>query len=300
MVTSKTPEDAMDGGQAPPPKLAAVGREARASAVEAAKDMLEQVPKLLPLLGVLCYGLGLLIVDGFYKRLNTTPDAAGIGYLSVIEPAAVWAAVLAVIAVAIVMAFDVVKPYLKWLMDNILWLAITLASLATAVISIILFMGFFDFKQSALWRNAFVLLAPAMVAIVAIPLQILIKWYRNTDTRKSAWPKFFSIGFALILIVGLCFGAHEWGAVDAEKVVRGEPVDVRIFGLDMSAIGAAPVHIQAIDSSPVIKNLSADTCLLEIGSGSYNILLYNPADGDTLSVPLSDVVVISSSVPCKK
>ena len=300
MVTSKTPGDAMDDGQAPPPKLAAAGREARASAVEAAKEMLEQAPKLLPLLGVLCYGLGLLIVDGFYRRLNTTPDAAGIGYLSVIEPAAVWAAILAIIAVAIVMAFDVIKPYLIWLVDNILWLAIILVVLTATATTIVLIRGFFDFEQSALWRNAFVFLAPAMVAIVVIPIQILVKWYRNTETRKSALPKVFSIGFALILIVGLCFGAHEWGAVDAEKVVRGEPVDVRIFGLDMSAIGAAPVHIQAIDSSPVIKNLSADTCLLEIGSGSYNILLYDPADGDTLSVPLSDVVVISSSMPCKK
>jgi len=297
MSTSQAPEHVASSGESTSPTLADVGREARASAIKTAKDILEQVPKLLPLLGVLCYGLGLLIVDGFYSRLNTTPDAAGVGYLSVIEPAAVWAGVLAIIAVAMAMAANVVKEFWKRFTENIGFVRKAIQIVAALAFFAVI-TGFFV-KNSALTRNIFILLAPAAVAIIVIPLELLVRWYRRPGSYQSAWSRVPPIGFSLILIVLLCFGAHYWGAFDAGKAVRGESVDVRIFGLDMSAIGATPVRIQAIDSSPAIKALSADACLLEIGSGSYSILLYDPADEDTLSIPLNDVVVISSSAPCK-
>jgi len=300
MVTSHAPEDVTSGGQGSPPSLADVRRQVRAAAIKTARDMWGQVPKLLPLLGVLFYGLGSLVVDGFYTRLNTTPDAAGIGYFSIIEPAAVFAAMLAIIATAIAMVFDVVKGFFQWVVDNsilVRWVANVLASLATLIVAII---AFLVLKQSELWRSVLILLAPVVLTIVIIPLQILIKWFGDPEIRKSAWTRVLSVGLSLAFLVALCFGAHEWGVHDAGKVARGESVDVRIFGLDMSAIGAAPVHIQAVDSSPVIEKLSTDTCLFEIGSGPYNILLYDPVIGDTLSIPSNEIVVISSSMPCKK
>src|ERR1700677_2779225 len=134
------------GNQAPQSSSEKVSDEAKTAGINAVKGMWEQAPKLLPLLGVFFYGLGRFAVDGFYARLNTTADAAGIGYLSTIEPAAILAAVLAIVGTAIVIVFDVFKVFFLWIVkhQNNFQLALSVLGLLTSVA--ILVTGVFHFK----------------------------------------------------------------------------------------------------------------------------------------------------------
>ena len=50
---------------------------------------------VITLLAALFYGIGRFLVDGFYGHLNTTAGAAGVGTISIIEPAAVLGAFVA-------------------------------------------------------------------------------------------------------------------------------------------------------------------------------------------------------------
>jgi hypothetical protein len=290
-ATSREPEDA-SSSPALLPSYEETKRQAKNAAAKTAADIWGQVPTLLPLLGVLFYGLGRLMVDGFYARLNTTAEAAGVGYLSIIEPAAVLAAVLAIIGTAIAMIFDVLKVFFLWIRKYSKFLAGLLTFLASVGLT---FLGGYAFKNSTL----FSVILPVLSSLALIFLRFLIDVLRNLATRESAF-RVLSVTFSLIFLAALCFGAHEWGVREAEKVTKGESVDIKIGGLDMSAIIALPVQIQAINLNPTIKQLSADSCLFEIGSGPYNFLIYDPAKQDTLSVPSNAVVVINSPAACKK
>jgi hypothetical protein len=260
--------------------------EATNAAVKTATNVWREVPKLLPLLGVLFYGLGRLMVDGFYTRLNTTADSAGIGYLSIVEPAAVLAAVLAVIGTAISMMFDVLKVFFLWITR---YRSVLLSILGAAVA---LLLGFLvNLVSSHYGINSIIvgILAPILI----VTLRALISFLGSSVTRKSAGPRILAVLASLIFLAALCYGAHEWGVHEAGRVTKGESVDIKIGGLEMSAISALPVRIQSIDLSPAIKQLSADGCLFEIGSGPYNFLLYDPARKDTVSVPSNAVVLIN-------
>jgi hypothetical protein len=270
--------------------------EAKTAGINAVKGMWEQAPKLLPLLGVFFYGLGRFAVDGFYARLNTTADAAGIGYLSTIEPAAILAAVLAIVGTAIVIVFDVFKVFFFWIVEHRSKFEALLSVLGVLASIAFLITTLFHFNWNPILLNA----APLAIGVLTpaiYSLRVLINLFRSPNT---AWPRLLSVGLSLIFLIALCFGAHELGVREAGKVARGQAVDIRILGLDMSAINATPVHIQAIGSWPAIKQLSADGCLIEIGSQPFTILLYDPASQSTLSVPSSEVVVINSSASCRR
>ena len=235
------------------------------------------------------------MVDGFYTRLNTTAEAAGIGYLSIIEPAAVLAAVLAVIGTAVAMIFDILKELFLWIMRYSSILASIFTVLAVGALISVVNILFSNLAHNTFFGFLIGLLAP----VVIFAMRALIFGLRNLATRKSAY-RVISVVFSLIFLAALCFGAHEWGVHEAAKVAKGGTVDLRIGGLDMSAISALPVQIQAIDLNPVIKQLSANSCLLEIGSGPYSFLIYDPARQDVLTVPSNAVILINSSAACKQ
>jgi hypothetical protein len=292
LATSDGPENVSDRRHSLLHSYEETSRRARNAAAKTAADIWKQVPTLLPLLGVLFYGLGRLMVDGFYTRLNTTAEAAGLGYLSIIEPAAVLAAVLAVAGTAIAMIFDVLKVFFLSIMKYSKLLASLLTALASFGAVVI---GNYAFRNNTL----FSLLLPLAFSLGLVLLRFLMNVVRSIAARESGF-RVLAVSFSLIFLAVLCFGAHEWGVREAQKVEKGQSVDIKIGGLDMSAISALPVQIRAIDMDPTIKQLSTDSCLLEIGSGPYSFLIYDPAKQDVLSVPSNAVVVISSSAACKQ
>jgi hypothetical protein len=321
MVTNHTAEDVQRSGQAraggpqvPPPRqdepephfphsVKEFQTEAESAVIKTLTDMWKQAPKLLPLLAVVCYGLGRLIADGFYSRLNTNAEAAGVGYLSIIEPAAVTAAIIAIIGTAIAIVFDVANVCFRWIRGNsVRWIkaagiSVLVASVAAIAIVITPFA-----KVSPWWHNINVrlVITPSILVAAILALWTAFTIFGSDKTSKSAWPRVFFVVFSLISLAVLCFDAHDWGVYEAGKVAKSQEVSMNILGLDMSAVGAAPVRVQAINTNPVIEQLPVDGCLFEIGSGPYNFLFFDPVNRKTLSVPANEVVVISPSEACKK
>ena len=64
---------------------------------------------VVTLLWTLFYGIGRLLADGFYSNLNTTVGAAGVNTISIIEPAAILGALLALSITVILMLSDILK-----------------------------------------------------------------------------------------------------------------------------------------------------------------------------------------------
>jgi hypothetical protein len=322
MATNNAAEDIQRSGQAraggpqaPPPSqdqiephfphsMKDVKIEAESAVIKTLTDIWKQAPKLLPLLAVVCYGLGRLIADGFYSRLNTNAEAAGVGYLSIIEPAAVTAAIIAIIGTAIAIVFDVANVCFRWIRGNtVRWIktiGISVLIVSAAAIIAIVMTPFA--KVSPLWHNINVrlVIVPSILVAFILALWTALTIFGSDKTSKSAWPRVVFVVFSLISLAVLCFDAHEWGVYEARKVVKSQEVSMNILGLDMSAVGAAPVRVQAINANPVIEQLPVDGCLFEIGSGPYNFLFFDPVNRKTLSVPANEVVVISSSAACKK
>jgi hypothetical protein len=330
MVQNHAAEDAQKSGQAaagspqvPPPRqdqLEPYRKEplplpqnfkdaedqAETVVIRTVTDMWKEAPKLLPLLAVVCYGLGRLIVDGFYSRLNTNAEAAGVGYFSIIEPAAVFAAIIAIIGTAIAIVFDVANVCFRLIRAKIAdWIKANSVRPLTKIIGRVASLAFITIviasfaKVSPWWHNTDVRLVIMPSTLVAV---IVAVWttHNTFGSDTTRWTRASFVGLSLISLAILCFGAHEWGVYEAGKVANRQEVSMNILGLDMSAVGAAPVRVQTINTNPAIEQLSLDGCLLEIGSGPYNFLFFDPVNRKTLSVPANEVVVTSSSAGCKK
>ncbi len=119
-------------------------------------------------------------------------------------------------------------------------------------------------------------------------------------TRRPIAKRAISVILSLAFLTGIFFGAHELGYHEGRKAASSKPVDISIFGFDVPSITATAVRIQPIESSPGLEQLTTDGCLLEIGSGPTTVLLYDPADKNTLAVPSDQVVVLGSNEGCPK
>src|ERR1700733_13377442 len=69
---------------------------------------------VVTLLAALFYGIGRFLVDGFYAHLNTTAGAAGVGTISIIEPAAVLGAFVALFTTVALMLLDILQDGFEW------------------------------------------------------------------------------------------------------------------------------------------------------------------------------------------
>ena len=277
---------------------------------------------VVTLLAALFYGIGRFLADGFYAHLNTTASAAGVNTISIIEPAAVLGAFLALFATVVLMLLDILQRGFDWIQDNagmIVALMAAGAVTAGAIWGIITY--FREVKGAALAVGVFII-AP----IVASSLRIVIRVSTRAKVRGKAvieaaadagsrvgaeagavpgpeagepnsisnlWPRITLVGVTAVVVIGLCIGAHYVGVHEANQVKKGLAVDISEAGLDISSIGAIPVRLQPIDSSHAIESISAYHCLLEIGSGASDLIFYDANKQETFSVPTSEVVVVS-------
>jgi hypothetical protein len=276
---------------------------------------------VVTLLAALFYGIGRLLADAFYTHLNTTASAAGVNTISIIEPAAVLGALVALFATAVLMLLDILQRAFDWVQENA-GIIVALV-VATAVVAAAIALSVIYFEKAKVVFIAFG---------TTITLQIVLYFLRlgvggvrararakaakeaeaDTDAAPGAeadaapgaeaahQPKAVSnlwrvtvVGVTAMVVIGLCIGAHYLGVYEANRVKKGLAVDVSEAGLNISSIGAIPVRLLPIDSSHAIESLSAYNCLLEIGSGASDLIFYDANNHETLSVPASEVVVVS-------
>ncbi len=283
---------------------------ATAAGAMAAKAVWGQASTLIPLLAVASYGLGRLMVDGFYAQLHTTAEAAGLGYSSILEPAAILTAFGAVIGTVIIMLLDAFKVIgvLLFRHKKKAFFLLGLAGLAGGVAVV------------AEIARADVLIDTFLSSVALPAFRTLVDKFGSARNRRigearakedrslmgkppargSIAKRTVSVLLALGLLVGLFFGAHELGSHEGRQAAGGKPVDISVFGFDVPSITVTAVRIEPIESSPALEQLTTDGCLLEIGSSPTTVLLYDPADKSTLTVPSGQVVVIGSNEKCPR
>jgi hypothetical protein len=302
------------------------------------------------LLGALFYGIGRFLADGFYTHLNTTAGAAGVNTISIIEPAAVLGAMVALLATAILMLLDVLEQgFIRiWRHAGTAWaVAVALAVLAGFVVFAIHFNYGGDnltviATSTAIGSLAWAYLimrdssrkrrqheaagegageaekaearpgteADAGIKIAAgtgaeagggagAPANSQTGAPAGAVTVRPAgpvsnpWPRVIVVGLTAVAIVSLCIGAHFLGVHEANQVKKGYAVHISEAGLDISSVSAIPVRLQSVDPGNAIKSVSAHKCLLEIGVGANDLVLYDASNHKTISVPPSDVVIVS-------
>jgi hypothetical protein len=117
------------------------------------------------------------------------------------------------------------------------------------------------------------------------------------EAISSPWPRVTAVGAISLMIISLCIGAHYLGVNEASNAKKGIPVDMSIAGLDVSSISATRVRLQPVGSSQMVKSLFARDCLLQLGPGASNLLIYDVRKHETLSVPASEVIVVNLTAP---
>jgi len=289
---------------------ASVADRATAAGVAAAKAVWSQAATLIPLLALASYGLGRLMVDGFYAQLNTTAEAAGLGYASILEPAAILTAFTAAIGTVIAMLLDAFQVIGVWLFRHrrkaFFLLGFAGLTGGAAVFAVIV--------------RADVIIETLVSAVLLPAFRTLVDKFGSARDRligesrtrtdrslmdapsahRSIAKRAVSVILSLGILIGLFFGAHELGSHEGRQAASGKSVDMNIFGFDVPSITATAVNIQPIGSSPALEQLTTDGCLLEIGSDPTTVLLYDLADKSTLTVPSDQVVVVDSNEKCPK
>lgn len=358
-------------------------RRAPGTGTWAAVAMWKLTASAVTLFAALFYGLGRLQVDGFYSHLDTTASAAGVNTISIIEPAAIIGALVALFATAILLLLDIFQRWLHAIRMNrgkSAGLFATAVAIAGAVILILYFKLLNDFTSVVDLSFALSILVAFVVAFGAQILRWRIRASAVKDSSRDVEseiqdkaaeagaaagatagaragaeageqdavqaagdaqaevqagavagatagaaagaaagakageevaarllealsglrPRVAVVGIASMIIIGLCVGFHHWGVYDANKVKKGIPVQVDEAGFDLSSIGAIRVSLQPVDASPEVKSISASKCLLEIGQGPNDLIIYDASIHEAYSVPATEVVVtdLKSATPC--
>ena len=290
-----------------PSPSSAVARAAEAEII-AARAVWSQAPTLIPLLAALSYGLGRLMVDGFYGQLHTTAEAAGLGYGSILEPAAILTAILVTVGTAIVMMADGIVVSAKWLLER------------RRVLEFVLLIAIIPVGGAALLFIQAVRIDDILAALVSgfvLPAfrTLLDKfgsaWDRRVGKARATADRSLSgsptmdragvkrtilVVLSLGFLVSLLFGAHELGTYEGRQAATGKPVDITFLGFNVPSISATAVRIEPIVSGPAFEQLASVKCWLQIGSGNASVLLYDPAEKTTLIVPSDQIVVTMEKV----
>lgn len=260
------------------------------------------IPVLISLLALLCYGLGRLAVDGFYGQLPTTAEAVGLGYASIIEPAAIVATFAAVIWIVVGAISDVISgPNQR--VGNLTRVVVLIGLTVLAAI-----LGQVDVGVAAVGD-----VIPFAAAFAAPPFRALgdrISEFRirlgrgsrpaenSAPTREGGLKPVGNLIYAALVLLVLSVGAHELGIHEGRQATAGKAVALSYFGFRVPGMTTSVVRVHPLASSSAFAPLTKETCWLQLGVGPGGLVLYSPASRDTLTVPPDQVVVTAMNGSC--
>jgi hypothetical protein len=279
------------------------------AAKEQRRRWYDLVSGVLPILAVVSYGIGRLLVDGFYGRLNTTGEAAGLGYATIIEPAAIiFAAILGLVA-----SVALLVTIIEWTIHHWHKIIVRVVVVGIEAVAPLILVVLYILRNNA---NAVLLAgAAATGASVAALGSIAVgvkppshtrptgtKWVLNSmDWMKKEERKPTIVVLSLAILVGVGFGAHDFGYHEGTWATKGHTVRVSIIGFRIPSISATPVYIDALAPSRRADSLLKSRCQMQIGQTGSSLLVYNVDRRIIESIPLSQVVVqqdASASTSC--
>jgi hypothetical protein len=240
--------------------------------MEAARLAWKESAAFATLLGVLLYGVGRLLADGFYEHLNTSADSAGVSTFSILEPAVLVAIIFAFVATIIMILPDVISSS-----------ADRLRKVFIGGVAVVCVGGVFS------W---IILGVVVTLVLLLIFVPAIVSWLRRVGPVNPRF-RLTAVSGSLALLVIICVAAHVTGVHEANNVKKGKEVNLNFLGLNISSIGATRVQLKVADDSVAVKKIIANPCLLQIGAGPGDILLYDFKVHETLDIPSDKVEVVS-------
>lgn len=291
-----------------------VGKVSDANAARAggisAKALWEQAPTLITLIGLLSYGLGRLAVDGFYGQLHTTAEAAGLGYASILEPTALLAAIIAGVGTAIVMIWYELLLVAWWLIrhGHMILLLLGIVALLAGLAYVVTLVRIDDVLAFAAG-----IAAPALRELAAKfrGVRDRLGWQASArqgqplpglepHVRRAMLRRVASVTVSLAVLTAAFLGADEFGTHEGRQAASGNPVSISLLGFTIPSITATAVRVQPITRGSVLgEELGEARCWLQVGPGSSRVVLYNPVDKETLTVPADQILMRSINGGCR-
>lgn len=292
----------------------------RGTGPSAAIGLWKIAASIITLLAAFFYGVGSILADGFYSRLDASASMAGVDTIAIMEPIAIFFALFAISVTVVLMLYDVFRTAFDRMWK---YLAVTAAFLAAvivvgAVTGIAIYFKVFTlsdavgveigtvwpvlqgvyrrFASRALGRKK-IKAAPAVNAGVERE-----SGEAAAAVKRGSGPRarLVAVTVSVAVIVASCVSAHYVGTHEAGRAEKGLPVYVHVVGIDVSSVSARRVLIHPVESNPELAALARRNCLLEIGSKSDDFLVYDARSHDTIDVPSEQVVVedVASSRKC--
>jgi hypothetical protein len=278
--------------------------------VRAVRMLWGQASLLIMLIGLLSYGLGRLMVDGFYGELHTTAEAAGLGYASILEPAALFTAIVAIIGTALAAISDALLAAACWLIEHrhVFFLVLGLVALATGAVYLIAIaridelLAFLSSVSvvafNTLLRKFQGILGRSTGGKTRAPTNAAARSVGLRPPPSTKLQRVISVTLSIAVLAGLFFTAHEFGIHEGRQAASGKSVSITLLGFNIPSIIATVVRVQPDTSSPALDQLGKAHCLLQVGPGSSELVLYNPATKTTTTVPADQFLVSSAGATC--
>jgi hypothetical protein len=105
---------------------------------------------------------------------------------------------------------------------------------------------------------------------------------------------------SIAVLTGLFFTAHEFGIYEGKRAASGKSVSITLLGFNIPSITATVVRVQPATSGPALDQLGKSRCLLQVGPGASEVVLYNPATQATTMVSAEQILVSSAGAACPK
>ena len=280
--------------------------------VQAVQVLWSQASLLITLIGLLSYGLGRLMVDGFYGELHTTAEAAGLGYTSILEPTALVTAIVAIAGTALAAISDALLAAARWLIEyrHIIFLILGLVALAAGLAYVLAFARIEELL--AFLSSASVVAFKTLLSRVqgvfgrfaggkaAAPPTAAARSVGFRPTPSTKLQRVTSVALSLAVLAGLFFTAHEFGIREGKQAVSGKSVSITLLGFTIDSVTATVVRIQPATPGAAMDQLAKARCLLQVGPGSSALVLYNPANKVTTTVPADQLLVSNAGETCPK
>jgi hypothetical protein len=119
-------------------------------------------------------------------------------------------------------------------------------------------------------------------------------------TPSTKLQRVISVTLSIAVLAGLFFTAHEFGIHEGNQAASGKSVSITLFGFNIDSITATVVRVQPDTPGTALDQLGKAHCLLQVGPGSSELVLYNPVTKATTTVPADQLLVSSAGEACPK
>ncbi len=285
---------------------------------------LSDVGPILSLLGLFSYGLARFAIDAFFERFKIAPEDVGLGYASILGPAAflttaifAFSAITLFVLSALPERVQRAPQRLAKVMPTAAFvLASQLINVIFAAVALGLFIlfrkiveGLAVFGGPNSFGTKLVLSLYALgigSSVVVYALRDLIVGARRIakvarislgveDEEKISQPSrlvaVLQVLVAVAVLGAVLFAAHRFGAQQASQAAVGRSVEIRLAGILAPGLSARHASVAPASNTANLGGAEKSRCLMHIGEGGGFAIFYEVDSRRTIRLPVGLVVI---------